>query len=473
MTPWGTYLVFEVSSAEPDADPDWVDFTDRVLDISGTLRAWLGRDSELDEPEPGGMSLQLRNRDDALTPGNPSSPYYPWWKQARRCRLREIIGYLGFDLADGYLEIPEVQIRTQDPDDSDSDVTLTVTVTDILGRLQNAGRFMSTLAEHIRFNGGPAMVGYWPLGDPSSPVESYPSGQPLQKVANPYGSGSVATDPTTPSLTFRAGVPLPGDDLTPPDFQTTLDRTTIPDYAIPMRNFSLVGPVDYTLSAGQVLTLVAWIRPDEAVVGGEPVALAQGESFDALANIRWEDPSFATWIGASGYAAGWDFLLDGAHPGYQRWVPAALRFGFSPQVCELWIGDQTYTATPTVTSTADVTFDQLMIGRWWRGQIAHVQVYIGDATDWTREHFTAQHAVGLTGLERQTTGERINTVLDYAGFPAGRRDVDAGAALMQTASLAGKRPLEVLEEAQETEQGRLFAQGGRVVFHDRRRVRDV
>lgn len=474
MTLWGSTIFVEVSSADPDADPVWVDLTDRVIIPSGVeLDSLLGRSTELAGGEPGSGGLLLRNEDDWLTPGNPSSPYYPWWRQARRIRVREVFGHQAYELGDGYLEIPENVITVQQVDGPIKIMKLTVRWIDVLGRFQTGRRFEGTLGEYIRYHSGSALQGYWPLGDVASPVESYPAGQPLEKTLNPYGSSSAFTDPQDPSLTFQAGVPLPGDDLTPPDFQPAIDRTTIPDYAIPMRNYALSGPVDYTLSAGQVLTLVAWIRPDEAIAGGEPLALIQGEASDALVNLRWEDPTFATWMGASGYASGWDFLLDGVLPGYRRWVPVALRFGFSPAVCELWVGDQVFTATPTITGTADVSFDQVAIGRYWRGQIAHAQVYIGADADWTRTHFLAQHEAGLTGLERQTTGERIHTVLDYAGFPRGRRDIDPGTAVMARASLAGQRPLDELQKATATERGRLFAQGGRVKFHDRIRVHDI
>lgn len=468
MTPWGSYLTFEVSSAEPDEDPVWVDLTDRVLDVGRVLSTWLGRDSELDSPEPGGMSVQLRNRDDALTPGNPTSPYYPWWKQARRFRIREVIGYLGFDLADGYLEIPEVQVRTQDPNDDDSDVTLSVTAVDILGRLQNTGRFLSTLAAHIRWAGGNTLVGYWPLGDATEPVQSYPSGNSLKVTQAQYSSGAVTpTDPALPSITFRGAPSLPGDDLSPIDFQPSRDVTFDPHEFV--RSYTLEGEISFTISSGQVMTLVAWIRPDDLYRLGYVFAMSAAPGFAA---ITW-DLAGAVLRGVAGDGVTWDGEILGAHPGYGRWVPVALRCGFNPSVLELWIGNEVYTGSMFVAGGSATTYTSIDVGTQFDGGIAHVQVYIGTEDDWTYDDYLAQYDVGLNGLERQTTGQRVASVLDYAGFPPGRRDIDPGVAVMQVASLAGKRPLQALEEATETEQGRLFAQGGRVAFHDRRRVLDT
>jgi hypothetical protein len=44
---------------------------------------------------------------------------------------------------------------------------------------------------------------------------------------------------------------------------------------------------------------------------------------------------------------------------------------------------------------------------------------------------------------------------------------------MQRAQFAGQTPLDVLQEARRTEQGRLFMRGNRVQFHDRRRINNI
>lgn len=81
-------LRFEVAFAtDPNAAaPAWIDVSDRVHLPSGiTIRR--GRSDEFDSVQTGTMTLTLENIDGALSPDNPSSPYYPNVLPQRRCRL--------------------------------------------------------------------------------------------------------------------------------------------------------------------------------------------------------------------------------------------------------------------------------------------------------------------------------------------------------------------------------------------------
>ncbi|MGJ3230116.1 hypothetical protein ACQEUV_33000 [Micromonospora aurantiaca (nom. illeg.)] len=73
---------FEVSSADPDATPVWVNLTSRVRTVGAGLRPAQirrGASTERDDVQPSTLALALENTDHALTPGNPSSPYAAWW----------------------------------------------------------------------------------------------------------------------------------------------------------------------------------------------------------------------------------------------------------------------------------------------------------------------------------------------------------------------------------------------------------
>lgn len=481
MTPWGTFLAFEVSSAEPDADPVWVDFTDRVLDIGRDLETWLGRDSELDEPKPGGMSVQLRNRDDALTPGNPTSPYFPWWKQARRFRVREIIGYFGFDLADGYLEIPEVQVRTQDPADSESDVTLSVTAVDILGRLQNARRFVSTLAEHIKYEGGTALKAYWPMHDQTLPFLNIVGDELLPTASEQYvlAWGDPTASTGTAKVTPAAVDTPPGDDVRAPQYE--LELQTVGGFLRPGRSMLVRADIPsgtLPILAAEYATVVLWVRSPWTAIDSEavPLSIRWQTTGEGVLELVKQDGAVSGWLldssGSSGMVAS---FTSAVYPSTNRWTILAVRWRASPMEIELWVDGERAVGVPAGAvggASSEITKIYMPQGRF-DGNIAHVQVYIGDEDAFTWDDFVAQRRVGLLGFDRQTTGERVNTILNFAGFPAGRRDVDAGSAVMSRVSLAGKRPLELLEEATETEQGRLFAEAGRVVFHDRIHVHDV
>ncbi len=137
---------------------------------------------------------------------------------------------------------------------------------------------------------------------------------------------------------------------------------------------------------------------------------------------------------------------------------------------ELWTGSVRRTATLTGSGGAG-TFSTLQMGYQLDYDLSHLQVYVG--TSWGYSQYLAQIAEAHAPLDRQTTGQRVETILNYARFPPSRRAVDTGIAVMSQATLAGKSPGTALDEPLATERGRLFAQAGVINFHDRTRVYNV
>jgi hypothetical protein len=475
-TPWGTSVIFEVSSAAPDADPVWVDLSDRVLDIGQGLDIGEGRQTELSDVDPGVFTVQLNNRDDALTSGNPTSPY-PWWKSGRRCRFREIVGWLGFDLHDGYLEIPENLVRTQEPNATDSDILLTVTGVDLVGRHRNSRVFVSTLGEHILLHGGSALVGYWPLNEANGPDVNAEVGGPwtLTEVQHNFGPGS-GPDASPASITYGSATVAPADDAPAVTFDPALANDALTEFDV-WRYLLGTRTTSITLGPGQVVTVVCWTRWNRVI---DAPSVSRVATIAALTNSSNPGDIYAsidlqgsTLQGQGGNQADWfggvngpDFVLD--HP-----VPVAVRVGFNPSTIELWVRGEVYTDTMTINSATNASFNQVQVGRGYPGAVSHVQVYVGAPDDWDHDDFLAQRDMGLFGLERQSTGERVNTVADYAGIPAAQRDIDPGESVMQVARLAGKTAAQAWDEARDTEQGRLFAHAGRLTFHDRARIYNV
>lgn len=477
-TSWGSTLFVEVSSAEPDADPVWVDITDRVIIPSGVeLETMLGRATELTGGEPGTGSLLLRNEDDRFTPGNPTSPYYPWWKQQRRIRVREVFGYQGYDLGDGYLEIPETIITAQQVDGPIKLITMTIRWVDVLGRLQNGRRFIGTLAEHIRYHGGPALVGYWPMNDATTPWRPLigDAAWTFETTSESLAWGEPTAQSGTAQVTPVSADGPPGDDLQAPLYEIRVD--TVAGFQRPTRYMvtNVTFPTDtVTVAAGQVMTIVFWVNRSSVFIDAETLILLVRyylSPTDGVMSLLAQDGDF-TWLCDVTGSTTASFV--GPVCPSERWTAVALRWGFGPNVVELWTDSVQTIDTLSFSPVGPARIDNIYLpeGRF-AGAIKDVQLYIGDADDFTFEDFTLQRQVGLEGYERQTTGERINTVLDFAGFPAGRRNIDPGTAVMSPLRLAGRRAADALNDARDTERGRLFAQGGRIQFHDRIRVHDV
>ncbi|MEW6472739.1 MAG: LamG-like jellyroll fold domain-containing protein [Actinomycetota bacterium] len=68
---------------------------------------------------------------------------------------------------------------------------------------------------------------------------------------------------------------------------------------------------------------------------------------------------------------------------------------------------------------------------------------------------TAHRDAAITAWRGDTSGARINRILDAIGWPAADRQIDTGVAVLQSAELGGTA-LEALQRIAETEQGRLF-----------------
>lgn len=463
---WESRLTLEISSAPPDSTPVWVDFTDRVRDAAQLLSWGRGRQNNLDQSEPGPFEAVLENSDDALTLGNTSSPYFSWWGPGRRLRVREHIGQFTIDQYAGYLQIPEELLIT-----ARTEQYVKITAVDRLGRLASRPTFPSTLGAHIVGSGNGALVGYWSLTDAAEPFADLIGSTVADTLT--LGSSVVPLEQTPAGLP-QEGAIVPGDDAAPLLLRPGLNGGVLAGQRAAAVGF---GPFP-AFVAGQVVTAVVWINAKADYPTTGSWAAMTLTHFDGLVDVQKVDDPAGDYFritsplgtltgnvsGASGSAAATD-----------RYYMIGMRFGFTPNTLELWVDDQTYTATLSGVYAGPGAISALQVGPI--GSAAHLQLYVGAASDWDHEDFLAQRAVGLGGLDRQTTGARIRSILAYySGIPTGEYDstVDSGTAVMAKAELAGKNPFDALREAETTEQGLLWIDGtGDVVFSDRRRLYNV
>lgn len=79
----------------------WADVSNRIRGLSVTL---CGRDLELDRYEGASGTIQLGNRDGALTPKNALSPYYPYVVPGRRLLIWADVAGVRYRVFTGYIE---------------------------------------------------------------------------------------------------------------------------------------------------------------------------------------------------------------------------------------------------------------------------------------------------------------------------------------------------------------------------------
>jgi hypothetical protein len=490
MSAYENWKVELASTSSPEAAfPVWdVDLTPYV---DGVFTVEHGRMSELTTAtpaQPAQLALVLNNADHRFTPGNTGSPLYPNFKQGKRLRVRETIGYRTFDLMTGWLELPDIT----DWAEQGTDQTITVTVVDRLTRLDRGRTFVSTLAEYILDAAGSLLKAYYPFDETSgNTFRDYFSVQPPFVAGRSDGSLGASVS-SLPTITPAGGAGPPGDDinglkLTP---VTTpygnLSNALARAYAVTAdyRGTYVASPTWIDLHAGDLLTVVAWFNLDAAYddtqmllvfdvrdrAGGGATASTVGLSRNSYINTN---PDAGKWtLDVIGTGTGLDTTITtiGAFTGGTS-VPVGIQLGFSSNTAKLWVGSDEWTSVPTGTPNDPLSLHGSFSVGALAGSVSHLQVYLGN---YTRTMFLAQRTAGGLGLAGQRTDDRVSTIARYAGITSGNLILDRGSSWMQKASLAGQTPLTAMRNAETTEQGLLLADGsGRLVLQNRIRRYNV
>lgn len=480
MTTWEGRYTFRVSSADPDAEtPVWVDFTDRVRDVAQTMEVATGRQNDLDDAPPAPFRVQLDNDDDELTFGNLSSSYAAWWGPGLKCQLIETVAGVEMYRYTGYLQTPTEVVVTATEDSAVVQQRVSVAALDRLGRLDSSEPFVSTLAAHIAsFDGNATLVHYWPLVDAAAPF------RPLvgdTAIAGTIVRSSTRPDGTLAALTPAGGSTQPGDDMPGLAFTVASTGSASSDSPVLTVGESGIGggfiPPSGSLTDATP-TVVLWVNPQ----------LPFDEQVTLLTfHLRWGALSAATCVlsrlvSGSGGLIQLDVTgtVSGTVTtqivlGTDRWYQLAVSVqpGTVSTSMLVWVDGRLFNGVGTGSGGAvpGVVCDYLTVGGKLQGTVKDLQIYTGSLTN---DEIDEQRTVALLGLDRQTTGERIATVLGYAGVRPAEMRIDTGTTVMQRAALAGKTPLQAARDAERTEQGLLHVDGlGVTVFKDRRTLYNV
>ncbi len=460
--PWQYHQVLAAIGANPDdTNPTWTDITPYVDSVVSPVSVQSGRPTEQVTAEPSNLTLVLNNTDHRFTFGNASSPYAPYWRQGLKIRVIETIGYRSYPAFTGWLE--ESNIDDWAPPGVDQQIT--VTVIDRLTRVDRSRVFISTLAEYILYNGGSALLAYYPFNESSKSFRDVTgNNNPYLKMLSVVGSGFTVTSQAA-AIQPAQGAPVLADDGATVALVAGLGTNAGTNVWATVPNIEADG-YGLGIGSGFVLTVVCWLNLSAPAT---PYSIAT-----QLLSIGTLNCTLITSCDALGMVS---VLVSGAMSAsatvapfpVSGWTPLAIRFGPSANLLEVWIGNQRFPATLTGTLASD-TLNSIQLPEI-QGALGHVQVYIGHSADWDLPQLAAQIVAARTCLTGQYTGQRIKTLFQYAGVPASElSNVDNGVAMMGIAKLAGTTPYTKATEAEQTEQGRLYADGnGLVVFQDRHR----
>jgi hypothetical protein len=450
---------------DTDADdpaPVWTDVTDRIHYGAGgqPVNVVIGRQDDQAVIKPTELGFALQNGDNRFTPRNPDSDLYGKWEHGKRANIQETVDGAVFDLGTGFVSMPDMKVV-----DPRSAQAVTVTAMDWMGKLEGAPAFEGTLTEFIRADQDTGLVEWFPLADPTLPMMSALTTAQLPLAVRTVGAFPAApgVDPHDLVAPARfAGPPGDEDAQYPEWFQSmSEDGTTF------LGDARLVGPVDVTVSSGEVLAISFWayLRNHDLDPGISPPNSSAIE-------LRSADLASQILIGGDGGTLHWEATVVAgggsvaADAGRQLetdvWRLITVRVALPSGAVDLWIGSD-LAATATIASPpSSMTFAELRVASFvWVGSLAQVQIRVAPAVSaFTRADHIAQHRHGYRGLQRQTVGERIVTLARYAGVPDTEVDVPASASTpMQVAKLAGVNPAQALRAAADTGQDTLITSG--------------
>ncbi len=438
-------ITVEFSPGEGPFDtPSWVDISTKVCQ----LRWDWGRRNELEFFAPGKASIVLKNQDRLFDPENTGGTYFGLLNPRVPFRIRSTASG-GKDLFYGYVQGGWEQIY-QPP----SNAYCRVSLTDLLGVIEDEVLPRSALEGEILVD-SPGV--YWHLDETTGVQMTDSSGNGLHGLySNPtleqdplivdtgghsihcahvgdargeYRGGSL---PTAAPATLEAWVKFPRD------------LTQLHSILVVQRD-SAVGSA-------------VWMSVETSAngsPGGELVInfAGLGGFYKARGHSRVDDDlvHHVAMTISSTAAADIKLYVDGVQ---QTKTTIAGTTGGS------WAGHLWW----TVGNTTDIgPAGDFGLG----GLIDEVAVYPSALSS---ARVLAHYEAGTAAFEGETSGDRIDRVLDIVGVPAGSRDIATGDTFMGPAIYQGATVGSYLDEVVESEQGFLWvdhADGGKIKFRGR------
>ena len=451
-----------------------VDFTSDVLatspswtDITAYVHSWSctrGRNHELQRIDAGTATLTLDNPDGRFTPGNAAGTYYPNVVPRRRIRISAVWSVVTYRLFTGYIQ--SWKLTPSGYPDKFSQVQ--VAATDAFLILSGI-TLSSSYAEAVYADGPSA---YLPLTEPKG-ATSAGNRVPL----------AASTAPLESSKAGPAGSEFGGDTILPygdPGSSlnlnpaSTASRAEILDCSQQFDTFPFYQ---------QFWTFECWTNVSQTPGGTQyflrhqyrtgtgingfalslhtdgTVNVTSGTEVDVIASTSIVDSQphhlALVYTGTDGTHGSVQLWLDGAQVG-STYTLTANPFPFGEQA----------SATNTFCCVGGVKFGSHEQNGGLRGLLGHVAFW-DDALTGTQ--IGNHYAAGFTGSP-EAEDVRVGAILDYAGWPAADRDLDAGLAdtLQPRDWSEGANIQNLIVDAQADAGGVLFMSGaGKVTGQNR------
>lgn len=402
-------------TTDPLETPSWVSIESRLLGF----KTKQGRNRDLDAYETATAEFTVENHDRELDPDNTASDFYPYVRTLKRIRYRELWNDVIYPRFDGFVE--DWDYDNGYPLANDAKIAASDAFIVFAGIPMPSSVWAWTLRDDNP-------IAWWRLGDAersavaSDSVGKYPGtyeGSPSSTSAVVGFESDGAVQFNTPLQYVRlGGVPISGNKFCI-EFWANIDNQDAAD------------PTIFSTQPGHN-AVTCRVRIDE-------------DGNIAFSN-RWEeDPVTADDV---------SILAPRGREARHHIVIA--RDG---DLMYLWVNGVASIANGDFAPGPDITPGVLYgfvggttIPTFFSGAVDEVLVY-----DYilSPARIAAHYAAGTAPWDGDTTGERLNRLLDVAGVPSTWRDIDTGIGKMGPQALGGKL-LDHMRVVERAEQGELY-----------------
>ena len=424
---WAGTVTLEVSvsfTTAPLAAPSWTDITAYVKKVTTTT----GRTKELGPFDPGTLELELDNSDRRFDPLHATGPYYGNLLPNRQVRVRATYSAVTYDVFYGFIDgwPQEYGLRTS---------FITIRATDAF-KLLATMRLPSSVYEISVMSVTPR--GWWRFADRVGTQWTDSSGNAYHAS---FSAGVDAADAPRGErpLLVDAGESLDlweaGGLATLPTSVSLADQFTF-EFWILMASNSGTGLTAFIWTADVLVSAVYILDREigfQSSVGNYKVTNTDPLTANKLCHVA---------ITKDGTDV--DIYVNGVN---QALTSTGTIGDFHDVIPSIRAGNANASGTEP--------------DRWEMAELALYPSVLSFLE--INEHYQA----GVTPWSGDTTGERVDRVLDYFSWPAGMRDVDTGSNTLASARIKGMTALDYLRILESSEAGQLYCDhrsGGDVRF---------